>query len=397
MKISTSSNRGRRTVGVAACSSIAALLLSGCVAGVTDSELNDEETPAASSYALSTALDRPATTSGKGRLRVASWNTDAGSVFPRGNNDPVWSAINKVGKYQKARTTAAARIFNAVDADIWLLQETAYDKQLPSGVTVTEVNNKISAYMNSITGKSWNVSCEGRGLCMMARGNINLKSSCLDDPRNVGYLVELNDWNKASLVLADVHYKDVPQSTDTKNMMTNSKASAKYVAGDFNDVPGGDRYNEVASIPGIVNIEMKQAIDIKAPHLKSTVQNGEFKNTKGYVAFENGSGSQALVSSEKGGHIDHIFLGSESDTWKVKNKFTLNTLLLSKGTLNKYGLKPTDVALLPDDFAPYFTNFLTNGTIKQIPGTVDHDHLPMIVDLEFPNQAPSSSPSLKCP
>ncbi len=356
-------------------------------------------------------LDRPTNT----KLRIASWNTFRGSVFPK--TDSVWRAINTAGTYDPSRTAAAARVFNAVRPDIWLLQETIYSSSgLPSGISISQINEKIRSYMAQITGdNSWQVQCNGRGLCVMIRGAITLRSTCMKNSRANGYLVELRNYSNASLLLANAHYMDGSQAEYTKSMITGSRASASFVAGDFNDGPGGSRYNTVASIPGIQNIAMYQVIDPGATHLASNLRaspenaQGMPVNTKGYVKYGPGSGNDdGLVVSVGGGQIDHFFLGPTSSSWVVRNRITLNTLLLSKETLRRYGLTPLDVALLPGDFAPYFSNFMANGTLREIPSSLftvingtlvgmDHDHLPMVVDLDLPNQAPSAAPSLSCP
>jgi hypothetical protein len=397
MNTSMTLNHGRRLSGVAACLSSAALLLSGCLAGSADSEpANKDGSTETSEVSAFTPLDRPS----NAKLRVVSWNTDRGSVFPK--TDDLWKAINRSGMYDPQRTTAAARIFKSVRADIWLLQETVYSDS-PTSYTVGQINAKIQGYMVQITGdSSWKVTCNGQGLCMMSHGNISVVSTCQKTPRANAYLVKLNNWGGVSLLLANSHYMTLSQANYTKSIITGSNASAYYMGGDFNDVPGGALYNAIDGIASPVAmspIDMRQPVDPAAIHLSSSAKSASPDNTKGYVDFAN-SGSNSVVNKAYGGNIDHFFLGSRSNTWVVRNHITLNTLLFSKATLSRYGLTPLDVALSPGAYAQYFSSFMTTGTVRQVPSSLtklDHDHLPLVVDLDFPSQSPALSASLACP
>jgi hypothetical protein len=116
------------------------------------------------------------------------------------------------------------------------------------------------------------------------------------------------------------------------------------------------------------------------------VQSATHTNTKGYVKFGEGPSGQDIVVSNGGGHIDHFFL--KSNTWKAGNRFTLNTLLFDRSTLNLYGMRPLDIAIRPDKYATFFRDFLSRGIIYDVTSYesdrgLDHDHLPMIVDFTW--------------
>jgi hypothetical protein len=370
---------------------LSTLTVTGCVSDPsTDTEIDSEDVDSAAA-ALTTALTRP----GNAKLRVVSWNTMRGGVFPR--SDTVWKAINKAGTWDQKRTDYAKEVFQAVNADVWLLQETAYGDSLPAGISVGDINSKIEGYMEQITGKGWTVKCNGKGLCMMARDTIGITKTCMSSGRTNGYLLDLPSTN-ASLAVGNVHYMNESQANETATMMKSSTATAKLVAGDFNDVPGGPRYIAIDNVPTLDVISMKQLKDSGAIHLTSDVKNGTFINTKGYVEFNKNISGQALVSKESGGQIDHIFFGGSS--FPIRQNFILNTLLLSKETLNQYKLHPLAVSINPEKHASYFTNFLSTGKISVMPSdtpSVDHDHLPLIIDLDYPSAVNGSSPNLVCP
>lgn len=403
MTTSMTLNHGRRLAGLAACLSSVTLLLGGCLAESGDSEPaselaseNSEEVSTEASAIAFTPLAKPS----NANLRIASWNTFRGSVFPR--TDDLWKKINNAGKYQVERTDAAKRIFNAVNADIWLLQEVRYSED-DLGYSLSQVNDKITGYMKSITGdSSWKVNCNGEGLCTMVRGTISIQSTCVKHSRSTGHLVKLNDLGGATLLLANSHYMSPSHANTTKAMITGSKASAVFVGGDFNDVPDGPRYDTIDDIStpfSLAHITMPHAVDPNASHLSSDVKISSPLNTKGYVEFSSIGSSKSQVKKVYGGHIDHFFLGSQQ-SWPVRKSLTLNTLLLSKGALSAHGLKPLDVSILPKNHAESFKDFMSTGTIKTVSSestTLDHDHLPMIVDLAVPSQAAVSSSALACP
>jgi len=371
---------------------LSTLAVTGCAAAPgSDSESDGEEEDVEStSEALTTALTRP----NDAKLRVVSWNVMRGGVFPK--TDSVWKAINKAGTWDQKRTDYAKDVFKSVNADVWLLQETAYGDSLPAGISVGDVNSKIEGYMEQITGKGWTVQCNGKGLCLMVRDTIKITKSCLSSARTNGYLLDLPNTT-ASLAVGNVHYMNESQANETATMMTNSTATGKLVAGDFNDTPGGNRYNAIDNVPSLNVLSLNQLKDSGAIHLTSDVKNGTFDNTKGYVEFNKNISGQALVNKESGGHIDHFFLGG---SFPVRQKFILNTLLLSKETLNQYHLNPLAVSINPAKHSAYFTNFLSTGKISTMPAdtpSVDHDHLPLIVDLDFPSSVGGSAPNLSCP
>ena len=342
-------------------------------------------------------------------IRIASWNNHRGSIFPK--TDSQWRAINRSGKYDEERTEGAERIITAIDADIWLLQETAYGT-LPSGVSVGTINNKIRGYMNDITGQSWAVRCNGRGLCLMVRGNIDIRDTCLGDSRVNAYLVELEDHDDASLLLLNTHYMNSGHANDTRDIIEDSNASAIFVGGDFNNSRGGNRFNIIDGIPGMDFLQLTQWTDWESPHLSPSMTSSpnpqnpdDFpENTKGYLKYGSAGGGRAALTRTQGGDIDHFFLKSNSGSWTPTHQFTLNTLMLSKETLAQYGLQPLDVALLPKRYEPYFSDFMSTGQIDEIPNSVyydsnkgmDLDHLPMVVDLDFSAVQASSSGSLDC-
>jgi hypothetical protein len=321
------------------------------------------------------------------KLRIASWNNFRGSIFPKTNT--VWKAINTSGKYHVSRTEGAARILDAVEADIWMMQETVYSTSaLPSGVTKDSINNQIASYMQSVTGDSWKVSCNAEGLCTMVRNNLKFDGHWEKGGRVTGDRIILPDGSRVLVV--NVHYMNSDHATDTKNLIDSlaSTVSAVFVAGDFNDGSGGPRYNIVDGISGMNNLSMVHFKDPSATHLTSSMQKGAHKNTKGYMKWGEGPSGQDFVTSIGGGQIDHFFL--KSNNWKAGNRFILNTLLFSQRTLNLYGLRPLDVALQPQYYTQYFRDFLSKGIIYEIPSSaydhssgLDHDHLPMIIDFSW--------------
>ncbi len=335
------------------------------------------------------ALDRASAT----RLRIGSWNAFRGSIFPK--TDSVWRAINNSGSYHVSRTEGAARVLRAVDADIWLLQETVYTSSgLPSGVTKSDIDRAIANYMRSVTGDAWQVDCNTRGLCALFRGNITVDGSWAKGTRVQAHRVILRDHGNQKLLLINVHYMNTGHATDTKSLVDQlgSSAAATFVAGDFNDGPGGARYNTLAGISGMSALSMPHWFDAKATHIASSVTRPR-TNTKGYVRFGGGK-----VTGLSGGHIDHFFF--KSSTWRAGNRFVLNTTLLSPATLRYYDMEPLDIALVPNRYETYFRDFLNNGVIYEVPDSVydgpeghfkgqgntrgmDHDHLPMIVDFAW--------------
>ncbi len=408
MNTSMKLHHGRRLAGLAACLSSVALLLGGCVADSSDSDptselaskdgadTTDSEDIATESDALTLKpLSKPA----DANLRIASWNTFRGSVFPK--TDSLWKKINTAGTYETERTEATKRIFKAVNADIWLLQEVVYSEDALD-VPVSDVNAKIKGYMDgTIGGGPWKVDCNGEGLCTMIRGSISLEKSCVKNGRSTGHLVKLNSLGGATLLLANTHYMSPGHADDTKNIITGSKASAVFVGGDFNDGLGGPRYNIIDGISSPVSlspIAMQHAVDSNAIHLSGSVKSSKPINTKGYVEFGPIGNNQSQVNKVYGGHIDHFFFGAQK-AWPVKKNLTLNTLLLAKDALAAHGLKPLDVSLLPSKQKNSFADFMSTGTIKTVAGEatkIDHDHLPMIVDFQVPAGAAVSS-SLACP
>jgi hypothetical protein len=325
-------------------------------------------------------LSRPSGT----KLRIGSWNVFRGSVFPK--TDTVWRAINNSAQYQVARSDAGARVFRSVDADIWLLQETVYTtSDLPSGVTVNDINNKIAAHMRGLTGDSWSVRCNGEGLCTMIRGGLRFAENYNAHGRVAGNRVVLPDGSKVLLV--NVHYMSSGHATTTANLIKSAGSGddAVFVGGDFNDSIGGGRYNIVDGVSGVDPLSMFHTRDAKATHLSSTVANAPaFKNTGGQVAFGDGPSGQDVVTSVSGGTIDHFFL--RSSTWQGEHRYILNTFLLSPATLAASGLTPLDVALTPEDRKTYFRDFMSRGVVYELPSDkrgIGHDHLPMVIDFTW--------------
>jgi len=393
------------TFAALAVSLFATSALTGCMAdGPEDLEPESNEEPVAAfegavDVDADTFLDRPSNV----KLRVAVWNTNRGSVFPK--TDDLWKAINNAGAlYDTTRTANAIEVFKAVNANVWLLQETVYpDEPLPSSITQNDVNNKIAGYMKNITGDStWKVKCNLEGLCIMVRGNINIEDTCMADPRVNGYMLRLPAYNNASLAIANVHYKTLGQVADTVNMMTKSVASAKIVTGDFNNPVGGDRFQAIDGIPTLNPVGMQQVNDPGAIHLKASAANGTFENTFGSTNLTRNDNGHALVNSENGDRKDHFFFGFKENNWVVRKSLILNSLLLSKETLKKYDLSPLATAILPAQYTPFFSKFMTTGKIQPITDndvstTVLHDHLPVVVDLGFTNAPSKLTPKLVCP
>lgn len=328
----------------------------------------------------STLLDRPSGT----KLRIGSWNVFRGSVFPK--TDSLWRVINSAGTYQVARTEGGTRVFKGMDADIWLLQETVYsESDLPSGITITDINNKIASHMRGVTGDSWSVRCNGEGLCTMIRGALRFAESYNPHGRVAGNRVVLPDGSKVLLV--NVHYMNEGHATTTANLINSAGSgdAAVFVAGDFNDSIDGPRYDIVNAVSGMNPLSMFHARDSRATHLSSTVANAPpFKNTGGQVAFFDGPSGQDLVNSVSGGTIDHFFL--RSSTWQGEHRFILNSFLLSPATLASAGLSPLDIALEPENRKTYFRDFMSRGIIYELPSDqrgIGHDHLPMVIDFTW--------------
>lgn len=349
-----------------------------CGCGVPEGACNDDDPDVTEG-----PLDKASNT----KLRIASWNNFRGSIFPK--TSTLWRAINTAGKYHVTRTEGAARIIEAVDADIWLMQETAYSSSgLPAGITEADIERQIASYMQSVTGDSWKARCNGRGLCTMVRGNIRFDGHWQRGTRVTGDRAVLTDNTR--VLLMNSHYMNTSNAEDTKAIIEEigSSVQAVFVGGDFNDGFGGSRYNIIDGISGMNNLSMLHWKDPNADHLTSSMQNSQHKNTKGYMKWGSGPVGQDLVTSIGGGQIDHFFL--KSNTWRAGNRFILNTLLFAPETLDLYGLEPLDIALQPQFYLKYFEDFLTDGIIYEIPASaydasagLDHDHLPMIVDFTW--------------
>ena len=145
-------------------------------------------------------LDRPSGT----KLRLGSWNVFRGSVFP--NTDAIWKVINSSVRGKAARREGGARIFQTVKADIWNLQETAYRATaLPTGITITDINNRLAQHMRSVTGDTWSVRCNGSGLCTMIRGNLRFAESWNPHVRVAGNRVILPDGSKVLIRQRALH------------------------------------------------------------------------------------------------------------------------------------------------------------------------------------------------
>jgi hypothetical protein len=362
-----------------------------------DANLDDEQFDNIDeALSANTVFDRASGT----KLRVAVWNTFRGSVFPK--TDEVWNAINVAGQYDTTRTENAKGIFNAINANVWLLQETVYGEHgLPSGISRNDVDNKIRNYMKDITGDStWQVKCNGEGLCLMVRGNIKIDNTCMNKARVNGYMLKLPSFGNASLAIANVHYRSMDPVEDTVDMMTQSISSAKIVTGDFNNLPNEERFMTINAIPTLNPVEMVQVIDEQAIHLKPAMFK-ELFNTHGATNFTPNENGQAFGKSESGKHIDHLFLGSSENNWTTRKSFILNSMLLSRQTLKKYGVSPLAAAITPAKYAPFFKDFMATGKIKPIPSNVssavNHDHLPLIVDVGFTDAPSKLTPKLVCP
>lgn len=321
------------------------------------------------------------------KLRIASWNNHRGSIFPKTTS--LWRAINRSGKYHVTRTEGAARIIRAVDADIWLMQETVYSGSAPpSGISENDINRQLESYMEDVTGDSWRVSCNARGLCAMLRGNIRFDGTWERGTRVMGHRVILPDNSKALLV--NLHYMNSGNAVDTRKLIESvgPTVSTVFVGGDFNDGVGGNRYNEINNMPGMNVLSMEHWKESAATHVSAAMATRRHTNTKGYVMCSGGPAGQDLVTNVSGGLIDHFFL--QSDSWRAGNRFILNTLLLTRQTLGFYDLRPLDVALQPQYYFDYFDDFMDTGVIRDIPVDaydhergIHHDHLPMIVDFTW--------------
>ncbi len=325
-------------------------------------------------------LDRPSGT----KLRLASWNVFRGSVFP--NTDAIWQVINSSIRGKAARREGGARIFQTVKADIWNLQETVYNATgLPSGITLADINTRLAQYMQSVTGDTWSVRCNGSGLCTMIRGSLRFAESWNPHVRVAGNRVILADGSKVLIV--NVHYMTEDQAKQTAALIQSAGTgdAAVFVGGDFNDTVNGARYNAVAAVPGIKPLSMFHLRDPAASHLADAVKNAPpFRNTKGYVTFDSGPAGRDVVTAVGGGYIDHFFLRS---AWGSEHRFVLNTFLLSRATLGAQRLNALDVALEAEAYLPYFRDFATQGIVYELPAdihAIDHDHLPMIVDFTSP-------------
>ncbi len=329
--------------------------------------------------------DGPLDRASDAALRIGSWNVHRGSVFPK--TDRIWRTINNSGKYHVLRTDGGARVFQAVDADIWLLQETVYTgSDLPDDVTLGDINRRLRDYMRDVTGDSWEVRCNGRGLCTMLRGGIRFDQTWNRGSRVAGHRVILPDGTR--LLLLNGHYMNLSHAQSTRDLVESigPSVAAVFVAGDFNDAPGGARYNEIDSIPGMTNLSIAHWQDPAATHVSAAMASRVHDNTKGYVKYGGGAAGQDVVTSISGGHIDHFFLKSSS--WQAGERLVLNTLLFAPETLARYGMTPLDVALQPQYYVAYFDDFLSDGVVSEIPDGaydssrgIDHDHLPMVVDL----------------
>lgn len=413
MKTLANLNLGLGSLRALSALSLSALLFAACTAEPQGEDSNDndngDESANLDGENAGTSEEGVSSSSSflekTGKIRVASWNTFHGSVFPQGDkNDKndVWHAINNAGTYDERRTEAAKRIFKTVKADVWLLQETAYwdpgEGGLPKPFTTSQINSRIESYMKNLTNdNTWDVRCNGLGLCIMVHGNIGITSTCMKEQRTNGYLVSLKSFNKASLMLANVHYikGHIEEAKNTKNMIEGSHASAFFLGGDFNNGPNEPLVNKIQEISNIKELSAPQTVDSNAAHVSNAY--GKPAKTHGHVVFAPKSQGSALAQAKSfdGGQIDHLFLRSHSGGWKG-SAITLNTLVLSKGALGN--LHPLDVAVLGHDDYDYFSDrFKSFPTIPAFSGSVTVDHLPMIADLDFTTAQTTSAGSLACP
>lgn len=348
-------------------------------------------------------LDRGAGT----KLRIASWNTSRGSIFPK--TDSLWEEINQSEDYDYTveRTEGAERIITAIDADIWLFQETAQGS-LPDGISPTDIDDKLRDYMDELTGDSWTVLCNGGGLCAMMHDGIVVRDACLDGDGFNAYMVELQDHGGASLLLLNTDLGEFDDVRELRDLVSRSDASAVVV--------GGDMECECASlagigvVDGIEHLPSSQWVDWGAPHIQDSLHTTFAPDEQGFPTSTHGDmwypirvSGQSVVGGVRGSADDHFLLLSKSGAWEPTHQVTLNTLILSKETLGAYGLLPLDVALEPKRYIPYFSQFMSTGRIDRIAedewdsgNGMSYGHLPIVLDLDFSTAQASSSGSLLC-
>jgi hypothetical protein len=386
---------------------LATVTATGCIADST-SDTESEAESDADSEDVGTAedalsahpfLDRLSGT----KLRVATWNTLLGSVFPKDQNDQVWSMVNTVGgQYDSKRTGYAQNIFNAVDADVWLLQEVAYSGTKPTDAQVAAINSKLQTHMKGLTGDTWTVKCQGQGLCLMVRGSVTIGATCMKSNRANGYLLNVpavSGSKKHGVVVGNVHFTTDGHADTMYNIMQGSVAKAKIVAGDFNSVQGDPRYNKIDSLSTLNRVNMVHEKDPGAVHLTAAAKSKTFVHTQGDMDYKN-SGTLSQLDAGGGGTIDHFFFGSSQSGFAVKKSLIINTLLLSSATLLKYSLNPLAITISPSDYYEEFKSFTATNQIKNLGAkweNVQHDHLPFIVDLALPDTAADITPTLACP
>lgn len=281
-------------------------------------------------------------------LRVGVYNVLRSSIFPEDDGDPDGNA---------ARIAGFKRVANAVDADIWAMQEVMYDGKDQPGRSP----NGLKRYMEKITGGTWYMA-HHPDYQEFVFSRYPIDASGTPGRRIVWALIDVgNDNNRSNDVLVvSVHFVTDGQGNEAAELVRDVKAG-KYsqipkdvtilVVGDFNNQPTGARYKAVQSAFGLPDL---RPIWLGTPNTRFT--HGGLTYSNGFRAPQNGN------------PIDYIFART-SDAYEIAKNFILSTLILDQSVLDAHGLERMDVAVNP-------AQSLSNGT------NVSCDHFPLFVDLK---------------
>jgi endonuclease/exonuclease/phosphatase family metal-dependent hydrolase len=282
-------------------------------------------------------------------LRIASYNVMRSSVFPLDNGNP-----GKTGT--AARIEGFKRIADAINADIWAMQELMYDGNDQPGRTPAG----LKKYMEKLTGRTLYMAHHTNYQeFVFSRYPIDASGSV--GHRTVWTLIDVgNDDNRQNdVAVISVHFVSDSGGTDAANLVksilagnhTIPKDVTLVVAGDFNNDPNGPRYAAVRSAMGIADVRpiWLGTKDTRFTHGSLTYTNGAFKVPSG------------------GNPIDYVFARTNSRYAVAKNTI-LGTLVLSQSVLDAHDLERMDSALDPGQS-------VSEGT------SVNCDHLPLVVDL----------------
>ena len=285
-------------------------------------------------------------------LRVGVYNVLRSSIFPKDNGD-------FGGK--RARIEGFERVANAVDADIWAMQELMYGSSDQPGRSP----NGLRRYMEKITGGTWYVT-HHPDYQEFIFSRYPIDASGTPGRRIAWALIDVNDDNRRDndVLVVSVHFMKDNHGQECANFVRdviagkNSKIPRDVtilVVGDFNNKPGDPRHVAIRSAIGVDDLR---------PVWLGTERDKKTTFTYGGINYSGGS----FRAPSGGNPIDFIF-PRVSNAYSVSKHFILSTLILDQSVLDDAGLERMDVAVDP-------AQAVSEGT------RVHCDHFPLFVDLK---------------